>query len=107
MNHPCRTRHLPALSALGLLVIGLLAVLAHGMRAASGPVAVARHDLRAAGASATPWQLVQVSDLHLQAFGPHERALARQVKELAAAMWWCFRARPWIEPLPCLRCLAL
>lgn len=30
------------------------------------------------------WRLVQLSDLQLRAFGPHEQALARQVRDLRA-----------------------
>lgn len=82
--YPRRIPNPTVLSALGLLAIGLLAVMALGLWTAHGPVAVVRHDLRAAGASGTPWRLVQISDLHLQALGPREQALARRVSELAA-----------------------
>jgi predicted MPP superfamily phosphohydrolase len=44
---------------------------------------VTRHDLRSAGKSER-FKLVQVSDLHLHAFGKHERELAKQIAALNA-----------------------
>lgn len=77
---------LTRIAFLTLFPLTLLAVLACALWVEPARVAVVRHDLRPVGAVAggAPWRLVQVSDLHLQAFGEREEALARQVQGLGA-----------------------
>ena len=65
-----------------LLPIGMVVLLLYAAWGGTDPVAVVRYDLRA-GAS-TRWRVVQVSDLHLQAFGMREQSLAQQVKGVGA-----------------------
>ncbi len=72
-----------------LFPLVLLAGLAHALLFEPVPVTVVRHDIRAGGVTggvgaAAPWRLVQLSDLHLKAFGAPEQALARQVQGLGA-----------------------
>jgi predicted MPP superfamily phosphohydrolase len=83
---PSRLLQAPAIVALGLLLLALLSVLAYALAVEPARVMVVRHDLRAGGVTSggAPWRLVQVSDLHLQALGPREQALARRVQDLQA-----------------------
>ena len=73
---------LSRIAFLTLFPLALLAVLAYALWVEPARLTVVRHDLRSVGAVAggAPWRLVQVSDLHLQAFGEREQALARQVQ---------------------------
>lgn len=77
---------LTRIAFLTLFPLTLLALLAWALWVEPARVAVVRHDLQSVGAVAggAPWRLVQVSDLHLQAFGEREQALARQVQGLGA-----------------------
>ncbi len=67
---------------LGVLVTALLCVLAVAASFGAKQVVVVRHDLRAS-ADLQPTRLVQISDLHLKAFGAHEQSLAEQLFALA------------------------
>ena len=67
---------------LGVLVTALLCVLAVAASFGAKQVDVVRHDLRAS-ADLQPIRLVQISDLHLKAFGAHEQGLAAQLIALA------------------------
>ena len=67
---------------LGVLVTALLCVLAVAASFGAKQVVVVRHDLRAS-ADLQPIRLVQISDLHLKAFGAHEQSLAEQLFALA------------------------
>ena len=64
-----------------LLVIGLAAFLWAAFVAGPGRIGVTRHDLRSQRNEAGI-RLVQLSDLHLRAFGERERSLAGRVKAL-------------------------
>ena len=64
------------------LVTALLCVLAVAASFGSKQVVVVRHDLRAS-ADLQPIRLVQISDLHLKAFGVHEQGLTAQLIALA------------------------
>jgi predicted MPP superfamily phosphohydrolase len=64
------------------LVTALLCVLAVAASFGAKQVDVVRHDLRAS-ADLQPIRLVQISDLHLKAFGAHEQCLAAQLVALA------------------------
>jgi predicted MPP superfamily phosphohydrolase len=67
---------------LGVLVTALICVLAVAASFGDKQVDVVRHDLRAS-ADLQPIRLVQISDLHLKAFGAHEQGLAAQLIALA------------------------
>ena len=64
------------------LVAALLCVLAAAASSGAKQVDVVRHDLRAS-ANLQPIRLVQISDLHLKAFGTYEQGLAAQLVALA------------------------
>lgn len=61
--------------------IGLLAALSVAFFVEAGRIEVTHHDMRHQGGEAG-FRIVQLSDLHLQAFGEHEKSLTNQVKEL-------------------------
>ena len=73
---------IPRVLWLGVLVAVLLCVLAVAASFGAKQVDVVRHDLRAS-ADLQPIRLVQISDLHLKAFGAHEQGLAAQFIALA------------------------
>ena len=64
-----------------LLATGLLTVLGVAFFVEPGRIEVTHHDMRHQDGEAG-FRIVQLSDLHLQAFGQHEKSLANQVKEL-------------------------
>jgi len=64
-----------------LLVIGFAVVLWAAFGVEPGRIGVARHDMRPQG-DGPAIRLVQLSDLHLRAFGECERSLAGRVKAL-------------------------
>ena len=72
----------PRVLWLVVLVTALLCVLAVAASFGAKQVDVVRHDLRAS-ADLQPIRLVQISDLHLKAFGAHEQGLAAQLVALA------------------------
>ena len=72
----------PRVLWLVVLVTALLCVLAVAASFGAKQVDVVRHDLRAS-ADLQPIRLVQISDLHLKAFGAHEQGLAAQLVGLA------------------------
>lgn len=72
----------PRVLWLVVLVTALLCVLAVAASFGAKQVDVVRHDLRAS-ANLQPIRLVQISDLHLKAFGAHEQGLAAQLVALA------------------------
>ncbi len=72
----------PRVLWLVVLVTALLCVLAVAASFGAKQVDVVRHDLRAS-ADLQPIRLVQISDLHLKAFGAHEKGLAAQLVALA------------------------
>ena len=72
----------PRVLWLVVLVTALLCVLAVAASFGAKQVDVVRHDLRAS-ADLQPIRLVQISDLHLKAFGAHEQGLAAQLIALA------------------------
>jgi predicted MPP superfamily phosphohydrolase len=73
---------IPRILWLGVLVTALLTVFAVSASFGAKQVVVVRHDLQASG-DLQPIRLVQISDLHLKAFGAHEQALAEQLFALA------------------------
>jgi hypothetical protein len=74
---------LSPISLLSLLAIGSLAALVSAASLGAKQVEIVQHDLRLSQAS-QPLRLIQISDLHLTAFGPHEQELARRVFALNA-----------------------
>ena len=64
-----------------LLITSLLAVLVTAFFIEPGRIEVTHHDMRHQR-DESGLRLVQLSDLHLQAFGKHEKSLVNQVKEL-------------------------
>ena len=73
---------IPRILWLGVLVTALLTVFAVSASLGAKQVVVVRHDLQAS-ADLQPIRLVQISDLHLKAFGAHEQGLAEQLFALA------------------------
>jgi predicted MPP superfamily phosphohydrolase len=73
---------IPRVLLLGVLVAALLCVLAVAASFGAKRVDVVRHDLRPS-ADLQPIRLVQISDLHLKAYGAHEQGLAEQLSALA------------------------
>lgn len=73
---------IPRILWLGVLVTALLTVFAVSASFRAKQVVVVRHDLQAS-ADLQPIRLVQISDLHLKAFGAHEQGLAAQLVGLA------------------------
>jgi predicted MPP superfamily phosphohydrolase len=73
---------IPLVLWLGVLATVLLCVLAVAASFGAKQVDVVRYDLRAS-ADLQPIRLVQISDLHLKAFGAHEQGLAAQLIALA------------------------
>ena len=63
-----------------LLITSLLAVLVTAFFIEPGRIEVTHHDMRHQR-DESGLRLVQLSDLHLQAFGKHEKSLVNQVKE--------------------------
>ncbi len=63
-----------------LLVISLLAVFGTAFLVEPGRIEVTHHDMRHQ-CDEPGLRLVQLSDLHLQAIGKHEKILVNQVKE--------------------------
>ena len=84
MSSPPPT-HLPRHLLLGLAVLlaGPLAALTLAAFLEGKRVDIVTHDLRPAGAPQA-LRLVQISDLHLSHFGPHEQTLAKKVRGLNA-----------------------
>ncbi len=64
-----------------LLITSLLAVLVTAFFIEPGRIEVTHHDMRHQR-DESGLRLVQLSDLHLQAFGKHKKSLVNQVKEL-------------------------
>lgn len=73
---------IPRILWLGVLVTALLTGFAVSASFRAKHVVVIRHDLQAS-ADLQPIRLVQISDLHLKAFGAHEQGLAEQLFALA------------------------
>jgi predicted MPP superfamily phosphohydrolase len=66
-----------------LTVISALILLTYAVWVEPYQLSIVHHDMRRAN-EANSLRLVQISDLHLQGFGEHEKGIAQQVKALAA-----------------------